>query len=230
MISALHRVAESDCEHIGQGLLAQPANTLSSLAYVLAGVLLLWRALAGRSGARIAPAVYAVTVIGVGIGSAAFHGPMPPWGRFAHDLSIAAVLAFVIGYDVALARGASANAGLAVFVGVTGACAVVLALSPDAGNGLDAVLVTGAVVAEIGATRSAPGRATADGRLWIVIVGVVAIGALLNALGRTDAPLCEPDSPVQLHALWHVLTAFVLWLYGTAALGPREQARPKIRA
>jgi hypothetical protein len=117
-----------------------------------------------------------------------------------------------------------------VFVGVTGACAVVLALSPDAGNALDAVLVTGAVVAEIGATRSAPGRETADGRLWIVIVGVVAIGALLNALGRTDAPLCEPDSRVQLHALWHVLTAFVLWLYGTAALGPREQARPKIRA
>ena len=63
-----------------------------------------------------------------------------------------------------------------------------------------------------------------------MIVGVVAIGALLNALGRTDAPLCEPDIPVQLHALWHVLTAFVLWLYGTAALGPREQARPKIRA
>jgi hypothetical protein len=223
-------VGGSDCEHIGQGLLAQPANTLSSLAYVLAGGLLLGRTLAGRSGARIAPVVYAVTVIGVGIGSAAFHGPMPAWGRFAHDLSIAAVLAFVIGYDVALARGASANAGLAMFVAITGACAVVLAVSPDAGNALDAVLVAGAVVAEIGASRSAAGRATADGRLWIVIVGIVAIGALLNALGRTDAPLCEPDSPVQLHALWHVLTAFVLWLYGTAALGPREQARPKIRA
>ena len=41
----------------------------------------------------------------------------------------------------------------------------------------------------------------------------------LDALGRSDAPLCEPDSPVQLHALWHVLTAFVLWVYGTAALG-----------
>ena len=220
----------SDCERIGQGLLAQPANTLSSLAYVLAGVLLLWRSLAGRSGARMMPMVYAVTVIGVGIGSAAFHGPMPAGARFAHDLSIAAVLAFVIGYDVALARGASANAGLAMFVGITGACAVVLAVAPDAGNALDAVLVAGAVVAEIGASRSAAVRATADGRLWIVIVGVVTIGALLNAVGRTDAPLCEPDSPVQLHAVWHVLTAFVLWLYGTAALGPREQARPKIRA
>jgi hypothetical protein len=223
-------VGGSDCEHIGQGLIAQPANTLSSLAYVLAGVLLLGRAATARPGERIAPAVYAVTVVGVGVGSGAFHGPMPAWGRFGHDLSIAAVLAFVIGYDVALARGVSANAGLAMFGGITGACAVALAVSPDVSNALDVLLVASAVVAEMCASRSAAGRATADVRLWIVIVGVVAIGALLNALGRTDAPLCEPDSPVQLHALWHVLTAFVLWLYGSAILGPREQARPKIRA
>lgn len=220
----------SDCEHIGEGLLAQPANTLSSLAYVLAGALLFWRALAGRPGTRITPVVYAVMVIGVGIGSAAFHGPMPAWARLAHDLSIAAVLAFVIAYDVALTRGASANTGLAMFVGISGACAAVLAVAPDAGNALDAVLVAGAVVAEIGVSRSAAGRATTDGRLWIAIVGVVMIGAMLNAVGRTDAPLCAPDSPVQLHAVWHVLTAFVLWLYGSAGLGPREQARPKIRA
>jgi Ceramidase len=223
-------VDASDCEHIGRGLLAQPANSVSSLAYVLAGVLLLGRTLAVRPSARLAPAVYAVTVIGVGIGSAAFHGPMPAWGRFAHDLSIAAVLAFVIGYDVALVRGAPVSTGLALFGGLAGACAVVLALSPDAGNALDAVLVAGAIAAEFGASRSAAERAAPDGRLWVLIVGVVAIGALLNALGRTDAPLCEPNSPVQLHALWHVLTAFVLWLYGTATLGPREQARPKIRA
>ena len=220
----------SDCEHIGRGLLAQPANTLSSLAYVLSGVMLLWRALAGRPSARLAPVVYAVTVIGVGIGSAAFHGPMPAWGRFAHDLSIAAVLVFVIGYDVAFTRRATVSAGLAVFGGLAGACAVVLALWPDTGNALDAVLIAGAVVAEIRAYRSDAGRAPADGRVWIVAAGVLTIGAILNALGRTDAPLCEPETPVQLHAVWHVLTAFVLFLYGTAVLGPREQARPKIRA
>jgi hypothetical protein len=38
-------VGGSDCEHIGRGLLAQPANTLSSLAYVLARAALLWHAL-----------------------------------------------------------------------------------------------------------------------------------------------------------------------------------------
>src|SRR5439155_11538 len=81
----------------------------------------------------------------VGIGSAAFHGPMPAWGRFTHDLSIATVLAFVIGYDVALVRGAPVSTGLALFGGLAGACALVLALLPDAGNALDAVLIAGAI-------------------------------------------------------------------------------------
>ena len=219
----------SDCERIGQGLLAQPANTLSSLAYVLAGTLLLWRAFAGRSQPRVACFVYAMAVIGVGIGSVAFHGPMPAWGRFAHDFSIAAVLAFVIGYDLALARGATVDAGLVVFAVLAGVCAVVLAVSPDAANGLDLLLVVGAVAAEVVATRSPAGRATADARIWIVGAAVLTIGAVLNALGRTDGPLCDADSAVQLHAVWHLATALVLWLYGVAVLRVREQARPKIR-
>ena len=220
----------SDCEHIGRGLLAQPANTLSSLAYVLAGTLLLWRAFAGRSQPRVACFVYAMAVIGVGVGSVAFHGPMPAWGRFAHDLSIAAVLAFVIGYDVALARGRAVERGLVISGGLAGACALVLAVSPDAANGLDVLLVVGALAAEVVASRSPVGRATGDARIWIVGAAVLTIGAILNALGRTDGPLCNADSPVQLHAVWHLATAVVLWLYGVAVLGVREQARPKIRA
>ena len=59
---------------------------------------------------------------------------------------------------------------------------------------------------------------------------VLAIGAALNALGRTDAPLCDPDSLVQLHGAWHVLTAALLWVYGAGVLEPREQARRIIPA
>jgi Ceramidase len=223
-------VGGSDCEHIGLGLLAQPTNTLSSLAYVVVGGLLLWRALTGPAHARVAPGVFALTVAGIGVGSVVFHGPMPGWDRFAHDWSIAAVLAFIVGYDVALARDASVNARLAIFALLAGACAIALAIWPDASNALDAVLVVVAVGAEVAAARSPAGRAVGYGRLWIVGVSALAAGALLNALGRTDAPLCDPDSLVQLHALWHVLTAFVLWLYGTAVLGPREEARRIIPA
>lgn len=220
----------SDCEHIGQGLLAQPANTLSSLAYVLAGALLLWRAFVGRPPTRTARVAYAVNVIGVGVGSIVFHGPMPAWGRFAHDISIAAVLAFFIGYDVGLAGGAAAGRGLAIFAGLTVVCAVALAVWPDAANALDALLVAGAVAAEVAVARSPFGRAAGATTVWIVGAGVLAVAAVVNALGRTDGPLCSADSPLQMHAFWHVATAFVLWLYGVAVLGPREQARPKIRA
>ena len=228
-------MGNSDCEHIGQGLLGQPVNTLSSLAYVVAGAVLLRRALAAREGARPVLTVYAVAVAAFGFGSIVFHGPMPSWARLAHDLSITSVLAFVIGYDVAFARRATRRAGLVSSAGLVAASAVVLWLSPDASNALVSALVVAAVVAEVAAARSPAGRVVARDLVrapWSWVVGVVAlgIGAALNALGRTDAPLCEPDSLAQLHGVWHVLTAAVLWLYGIAVLEPRERARPIIRA
>jgi ceramidase len=228
-------VGTSDCEHIGQGLFAQPVNTLSSLAYIVVGILLLRRALVARSSQRVVLTVYAATVVAVGLGSAAFHGPMPSWGRFAHDLSITSVLAFVIGYDVALARAATVRAGLAGFGALLGASAIVLAVSPDVSNALDSVLIAAAVIAEVAVARSPKRLAAAGGfvrepAVWILGAAALAVGAALNALGRTAAPLCEPDSLLQLHAVWHGVTAVVLWMYGACVLEPREHARRIIPA
>ena len=225
----------SDCEHIGQGLLGQPVNTLSSLAYLVVGVLLLRRALAARSWARVVLVTYGATVVAIGFGSAAFHGPMPAWGRFVHDLSIGSVLTFVISYDVTLVRGATERAALAVFAVLLGASAVVLAVSPDASNAVDSALVVAALIAELSVARSPKRIAAARGlvrepAVWILAAAAIVVGAALNALGRTGAPLCEPDSVVQLHAVWHGLTAVVLWIYGAGVLGPRERARNIIRA
>lgn len=225
----------SDCEHIGQGLLGQPVNTLSSLAYVAVGALLLQRALARRSTERAVLGVYAATVVAVGLGSVAFHGPMPSWGRFVHDLPIAAVLVFVIAYDVTLVRDSGVRAALGASALLLGVCAFVLAVWPDASNPLDSVLVVGAVVAEVAVARSPKRVAAGRGRVrdpgvWILGAAVLATGAALNALGRTDAPLCDPDSLAQLHGVWHVLTAAVLWMYGAGILEPREQARRIIPA
>jgi hypothetical protein len=228
-------VGISDCEHIGQGLLAQPVNTLTSLAYVAVGAVLVWRALMARSTSRIVLSVYAATVVAVGLGSVAFHGPMPSWGRVVHDASIASVLAFVIAYDVALVRGASRRAGLIGFGALLGACTVLLSTWPDISTALDSVLVVGAAVAEITVGRerrrlAATGGLVRDPAVWMLGAFVLAVGAVLNALGRTDAPLCEPDSLAQLHGVWHTLTAVVLWLYGVGVLEPRERARPIIPA
>ena len=45
-------------------------------------------------------------------------------------------------------------------------------------------------------------------------VVALALAAVVNVLSRTGAPLCRPDSLLQGHAVWHVLTAVgaALWL------------------
>lgn len=74
----------SDCEALHAGLLGQPANSLSSLAYVAGGAYVL------RRGGLAGPAL---ALGAVGIGSVLYHGPMPPGAEALHDGTIVALLA-----------------------------------------------------------------------------------------------------------------------------------------
>jgi hypothetical protein len=74
----------SDCETLRAGLLGQPVNSLSSLAYVAAGAYVL------RRGGPAAPA-WALGAVGVG--SLLYHGPMPAGAEAVHDGAIVALLA-----------------------------------------------------------------------------------------------------------------------------------------
>lgn len=74
----------SDCEALHGGLLGQPVNALSSLAYVVAAAYVL------RRDGPVGPAV---ALAAVGAGSVLYHGPMPAGAEAAHDGTIAALLA-----------------------------------------------------------------------------------------------------------------------------------------
>jgi hypothetical protein len=76
----------SDCEALRDGWLAQPVNSLSSVAYVVAGAYVL-----RRGGPRTSALALAV----VGGGSILYHGPMTPGAGWAHDASIVALAATV---------------------------------------------------------------------------------------------------------------------------------------
>jgi hypothetical protein len=145
----------SDCEALHDGLLGQPVNSLSSLAYVAAGAYVLRRA---------GPPAPALALVLVGAGSFLYHGPMPAGAELVHDASLLTVPATAL--VVALRR------------------------------------------------RSFP-------RPPALAVVALAAAAVVNALSRTDAPLCRPDSLLQGHALWHVLTAVgaALWLARWPAAG-----------
>jgi hypothetical protein len=80
-----------DCERLHDGLIAQPVNTASALAYVAVGAWLLGRR----------QPVFGLAVAAAGIGSVDYHGPGSPAARLLHDGGLYAVVGYVAWTEVA---------------------------------------------------------------------------------------------------------------------------------
>ncbi|MGI9594991.1 MAG: ceramidase domain-containing protein [Acidimicrobiales bacterium] len=213
-IALAQRLADSDCEEFHDGLVAQPVNTVTSLAYVLPAVWFIWKRPRRRASMRLVVG-FAVAVAFIGIGSVAFHGPQGWGARWLHDVPIVVAIAAIPAWNLARLGRIGYKGAFAGWSVVSMIAGLVAAVSPDATLVLGVVLGVAAVVTEVMVRRS--------WRAWApaLIVGVV--GTVLNLLGRTDAPLCEPDSVLQLHGVWHLLTAVAIFLWGRAAFA--EQTR-----
>src|SRR5215218_7181420 len=99
-----------DCERLHDGLIAQPVNTASALAYVAVGAWVTARALragaGGRPGPAQAPAVaFGLAVAAAGIGSVDYHGPGSPAARLLHDGGLYLVVGMVAWHEVARRAG-----------------------------------------------------------------------------------------------------------------------------
>jgi hypothetical protein len=201
-------VAASDCERCRPGLVAQPVNTASSLAFVAAGVALLR---SRPAGARRPPAEAAVAwaAVAAGLGSVAYHGPGGAVGRYVHDTSLLGLLAAVTIADVESVTGRPVPA--ATFA----ALPAVLLTAAHPATSMAAQAALGAAAAAAEASRfgvtARSGAARRRHRFEAVVAGT---GALAHLLGRSGGPLCRPDRRPQPHALWHVAMAAAIWARG----------------
>ena len=222
-----HRIGESDCEAIRAGLVAQPVNTLSSAAYTVAGLWVAGRAVRRRSAETTTHIVYGLALASIGLGSIAFHGPAPPGARLLHDLTIAAVFAVIAARNMGTWREWTEKTVLLAFGALIISVGGVMAVAPDAGNaltGLVGVLAVGTEILLYATGRRGPLSPEA-GRAVAAMLVILAAAGLVNVLGRTDGPLCEADSLLQGHALWHVLTAAAFGLYARVTFAPGVAAR-----
>jgi hypothetical protein len=200
------------CEQFRDGLIGQPAGTLTALVLVAAGLLIL----AGRRPAA-APVrwTYGLLVVAVGVGSVVQHGPHPPWQGYAHDLPLAAVLGFVAADAAADLTGRRA---IGYWWPVpTAALVPVVAIGPVAASLAQGGLAAVAIGLSLRRAQVRPGLR----RPLLVALAILAAGALAGTLGERTG-LCRPDSLVQGHAAWHLLAAVALWRLAPA-VGQRDR-------
>jgi len=217
-------LAGPDCEGIGSGAFAQPANTLSSTAFLLAGLCILARS-RRISGRRIELAVFGLAVAGNAVGGLLYHGIRSEVATWVHDEAILAVLVFAVVFALARFRGWPTPATVAAFVATLAGSGALIALVPASSYAMFAALGVGAGAWEMGEYRHELPAIRAQGlsprraaRLGVAAVAVLAATAF--SLGRTGAELCRPESAFQWHAVWHVLAAVAMALYAYAAIEP----------
>lgn len=210
------------CEESATTWLRQPANTISNLAFVMAGLAVAWRArdhrlLRGSLATHPWLAtVYAVLLTLIGPASAAMHATQSDLGGRLDLLSMYLLAGFALGYAVMrFTRSgpvALAVVGLAVVtLGelVDAAVGSVPVLGPG-GNVVFALSLLGAIGLEVAlAARANPVQ---DKRF-----GGAALATMLGAFSiwtqaKDGGPLCRPESFVQGHAAWHILDALAAYL------------------
>ena len=192
----------------------QPALMASSWAYVAAALVLLvwgWR----RPGVpRGWLSAFCAGLALTGLGSVDYHGPALGPEPLFHDSGLALTFLIALGIDLA-ALGVGRTRVLLVLAGGLVAGAAVLVLAPQVSPALAGVVAAGLAVTEVLIYRRGLRRPSAA--LWAALTAL-GIGAIVFSLSRTSGPLCDPNSWLQGHAVWHVMTALALALWATTAL------------
>lgn len=192
------------CERAGSGLLAEPLNALSNLAFVVVAALL-WRMQARGREPDEAFRILIALILAFAVASFAWHSVARPLARW---FDIAALLAFqFVWLWVYLRRSFGfarrhAGVGLLAFA----LCLLPAVSQAAASNGLLLYLPTLAVLLVLGLHRR-PGSTRAANRLF----AAATLFAVALGLRTLDTPLCA-SIPVGTHFAWHLLTALVLWL------------------
>jgi hypothetical protein len=106
------RLGSPDCERIRPGRIAQPVNTVTSIAFVAAAAVAIEAARRRGPERRTEVLAYSTLLALVGAGSVAFHGPQPQGAKWMHDLPIVGLVALATTTPlVRLSRGRTALPG-----------------------------------------------------------------------------------------------------------------------
>ncbi len=202
------------CERTDASFWSEPLNALTNLGFLVAAILIAARGERGKRGWDAA--VLAGLAALVGAGSFLFHTFATMWGRWLDLVFIAAFVYVLLGLCLVRVAGLGWRGVLVGLVLYAVLERGVLAALP-AGMLGGSVLYLPPVLALAAAAWYAGHRGRPAAPRLAAAVGVFVVAIAVRTL---DLPLCRAW-PTGTHFLWHLLTAWVLYLAATAALAPK---------
>lgn len=201
------------CEHDAGHFPRQLTNSLSSFAFVFLGI---WSLLSTRepmvgTPERKLKPLFAITMLFLGASSFFYHATLSFIGQFLDVFSMYT-------FGLLLLAGALYRAGrvggwyaFGGFVFASVVFGVVQYLFPDARRILFVALVLPGIVLEM--LPFVTGYRPSSKRVWSIYagVGIMLVAYLIWTLDQVSA-FCAPGSPMQGHAVWHVLTALAAFM------------------
>ncbi len=222
---------ESFCEAARPGLLEQPANSLSNLGFVVAGLAVGWHARlgAGRLARPGLATAYAVLVVLLGPASMAMHATQSELGGRLDQLSMYLVAGFAAAYALIRVLDRATTSFVGCFAALVVLSEAVEQLGShvpvvhNAGNAAFAVVLATAIGLEVLLRRR--GGRTLEARWILAAVGSLAVAFVIWNLTQDGSPLCHPHSLLQGHAAWHLLcavAAYCLYRYWCSGSTPAD--------
>lgn len=158
------------------------------------------------------------------MGSAFYHASLTFAGQFVDVLGMYLIATFALVYNIGRLRPMSDAATVGTYLLLNGALAVALYTVPILRRYAFAVVVVAALLVEYRVWRHDRARSDVRYLIGALIALLIAFGAWVLDITRV---VCQPDSMVQGHAVWHVLGAVAcagLYAYYRSVPRPFDRA------
>jgi Ceramidase len=192
-------------------LILQPANSWSSFGFVAVGFWIILEA--GRRSTRTPlaglPAIwFALTAIVIGVGSFLLHATLTLWGQFWDVVGMYLFSAFTLTWAFRRWRALGDSAAILLYLTLCAVLIGFLIAIPETRRWLFAVVLIADIAIEL--TFARPRRPGIEVRWYLygIALQATAFAIWIADLTRT---LCDGNSLVQGHAVWHLLNAAAVW-------------------